>query len=625
MSHASHPPTPAIAPLHCAVQFRLSVLLGYMLGKSQLAVQLLRLLTHASLRPLLAPLGVLLAPAATAVRAAADAAAWVLSPLLTVGRLLFVPVSHLLWLLLQAAWAVLATGPLQLINGLAGGAVAALQGAACTVVAAAQLLLLPLRAMLPAAASVRAGWTATRATARVAVSAAPAARRAAAAAAAAGGNAGWSLSGLLYGPLEAFELMRISTLRVVRAAQAVLRFTVTLCATVNKHRLSLLLTLRQQLMQAAAAAADSRPGRVAGALAERAGGGQQLATLRRRIARAKELASTGSDALALSDSTAIDGSNLDGSISLAPLPNRTLRRRRRRQHPTRLGGGGDSQVRGGGFGASTTDVDVDEDVEGEATDSRSCSSSSEGGEVTSVLRQRLSLGAASSSPVLLAMAQPSGALAAALLSADTHHDSPSQGRANSSSSPVRRSTDLAAAARLVQLAQQLSPRGAEGRDAALDLSLVAAVAAAGLGSPPAWQQQQQQHVPFADAAASLEQPGVDVGDVGSIGTGGSSHGSGREPAWLLQAAALAQQHDGAAALLRRSHEVSRPPGEAAMGPAAAVAAQTLRRRRAAAQAGGAAPPESQLQSAGAAADPAVATVCCASASRPVLQRRGSWG
>lgn len=259
------------------LQIRLSILLTYMLGKSQLLVELVKLLTHASLAPLLAPLY----PLATALSAMAGGVRWMLQPFVTAIRLLLGPIGRLLWLAVQLVWQLVSTllwfGPLQVVSLLGSGLLGVME-----------LLLLPLQAVLPASASIRAGWSAARATGRVAQTAAPAVASAAR-------SAGW------WSPLEALELMRVSTVRVAKALQAVLRFFVALASAINKHRLSLLMQLRGKLWGSLQAAAHSPAGRVASAVALKMGQGERLQRVQRHVARRlhrhESLASMGSEAL----------------------------------------------------------------------------------------------------------------------------------------------------------------------------------------------------------------------------------------------------------------------------------------------------------------------------------------
>jgi hypothetical protein len=200
------------------LQIRLSILLTYMVGKSQLLVQLIKLLTDASLQPLLAPF----APLAAFVSALYQGISWLLQPFVDAAQFIFGPIGRLVWVLVQLLWRLVSTllwfGPLQLLQLLGSG-----------VLGVFQLLLWPLEALLPAGASIRAGWTAARATGQVARNAAPVVAEAARTAAGSGAWWWWS-------PLEALELMRVSTVRVAKALQAVLRFFVTLASTINKHR-----------------------------------------------------------------------------------------------------------------------------------------------------------------------------------------------------------------------------------------------------------------------------------------------------------------------------------------------------------------------------------------------------
>jgi hypothetical protein len=203
----------------CPAQIRLSILLTYMVGKSQLFVQLMKLLTDASLQPLLAPF----APLATFVSALVQGVAWLLQPIVELVRFVFGPIGRLTWVLLQLLWRLTSTllwfGPLQL-----------LQLVGSVIMGIGQVLLLPFEAVLPAAASLRAGWGAAKATGQVARNAVPVVAEAARTAAGAGTWWWW------WSPFEALELMRVSTVRVVKALQAVLRFFVTLASTINKHR-----------------------------------------------------------------------------------------------------------------------------------------------------------------------------------------------------------------------------------------------------------------------------------------------------------------------------------------------------------------------------------------------------
>jgi hypothetical protein len=261
-------------------QIRLSILLTYMVGKSQLLVQLVKLLTDASLQPLLASFEPL-----------ASFASALLQPFVDFTRMVFGPIGRLVWVVLQMLWRLVSTllwfGPLQLLQLLGSGLLGVFQ-----------LLLLPFQALLPAGAGIKAGWTAARATGQVARNAAPVVAEAARAT----GYWWW------WSPLEALELMRISTVRVVKALQAVLRFFVTLAVTINKHRLSLLVQLKGRLWGGLQAAAASPAGQVATVVAHKMGQGERLRRVQQRVARK----------LHAQDSLHSMGSEAFGSISLGP-------------------------------------------------------------------------------------------------------------------------------------------------------------------------------------------------------------------------------------------------------------------------------------------------------------------
>eukprot|EP00775_Hariotina_reticulata_P009853 gene9853-10012_t len=128
----------------------------------------------------------------------------------------------------------------------------------------------------------------------------------------------WSLVKWLWSPLEALDMVRVSTLRVAKALQAVVRFFVALGSTVNQHRLSLMLQLRQQLRGGLRAAADSPAGRVASAVAVKLGQEERVQQLQRRLHRRdSSLISAGSEYLA---DSAVGGGEASTSMtgSLGP-------------------------------------------------------------------------------------------------------------------------------------------------------------------------------------------------------------------------------------------------------------------------------------------------------------------
>lgn len=248
-------------------QIRLSILLTYMVSKSQLLVQVVKLLTDASLAPLLAPF----APLVTLASSIVQGISWLLQPFVAAAKLIFGPLGRLVWVILQVLWRLVSTlvwfGPLQLLQLLGSG-----------FMEIGELLLMPFQALLPAGAGLRAGWAAAKATGQVARNAAPVVAEAART-----GGASWWF--WWWSPLEAFELMRVSTVRVVKALQAVLRFLVTLAATINKHRLSLLVQLRGKVWGGLQAAAGSRAGRVATVVAHKMGQGERLQRVQQQVAR----------------------------------------------------------------------------------------------------------------------------------------------------------------------------------------------------------------------------------------------------------------------------------------------------------------------------------------------------
>jgi hypothetical protein len=293
-------------------QVRLSILLTYMLGKSQLLMQLATLIASTSLQPIIGPITALLAPLGSAASAAAAAFTWLAQPFVAAGRLLLGPVGRLALLLLQGVWQLLSlvlwSGPAQAIAALGRGLFALLQ-----------LLLLPLQTILPGAASMRAGWSAAKATGQVAKNAAPVVKGAATTAAKAASSS-WSIYwwGWSWGMFEPLELMRVSTMRIMRALQAVVRFFVALGVTVNQHRLSLMLQLRQKLRGGLRAAAHSPAGRVASAVAAKMGQEERVARLQQRLQRADSgLISVGSELLGHADSVLAGSAlSLDGELSV---------------------------------------------------------------------------------------------------------------------------------------------------------------------------------------------------------------------------------------------------------------------------------------------------------------------
>lgn len=283
------------------MQIRLSILLTYMLGKSQLVMQLIKLLTQTSMQPIIAPIVAVLKPLGAALSATADNLVWLAQPFVALGRLVVL----LLQLLWQPVSVLLWSGPLQLVMGVAQGLLSLLQ-----------LLLLPVQALLPGAATIRAGWAAAKATGQAAKAAAPVVKGAAATASHAA-KSSWSLWGWWWSPLEALELMRISTMRIVRALQAVVKFFVTMGSTLNQHRLSLMLQLRQQLWGGLRAAADSPAGRVASAVALKMGQEERVARLHQRLRRSDSvLISTGSELLPADSAAVSTVLSLEGELSI---------------------------------------------------------------------------------------------------------------------------------------------------------------------------------------------------------------------------------------------------------------------------------------------------------------------
>lgn len=373
-------------------QVRLSILLTYMLGKSQLLMQLVTLIASTSLQPIIGPLAALLAPLGSAASAAAAAASWLAQPFVAAGRLLLGPLGRLLLLLLQAVWQLLQlllwSGPVQGLSALGRGAWALLQ-----------LLLLPLQALLPGAAGVRAGWSAAKATGQVAKNAAPAVKGAAATAAKAA-SSGWSIWwwGWGWGMFEPLELMRVSTMRIMRALQAVVRFFVALGVTINQHRLSLMLQLRQKLRGGLRAAAHSPAGRVASAVAVKMGQEDRVARLQQRLQRADSgLISVGSELLGHADSVVAGSAlSLEGelSVGLAGLGDDVLGGLRSEGSFNRLVHG---QVQGRGQVHSGPHSDSDDEVTSGVTRAPSVSPfPSNGG-----LRHRAAAGAGSSSSSIM--------------------------------------------------------------------------------------------------------------------------------------------------------------------------------------------------------------------------------
>lgn len=277
-----------------------------MLGRTQILVQLIKFLTQTSLQPIIGPLTTALAPLLSAISVTAATVRWLLQPLTSAVAALAGPISMLArlgWLLLQLVWQLVSlllwSGPLQLVQAVAGVFMGLLQ-----------ILLLPVQVLLPTAASVRAGWSAAKGAGQVARSAVPVVKSSAAAA-----SSSWPM--LAWYPLEALELMRVSTMSIMRALQAVVKFLVTLGSAVNQHRLSLMLQMRQQLRGGLRAAADSPAGRVATAVAVKMGQEQHVQRLQRRLHHTDSLVSVGSEFLGHADSVAVGTAlSLDGELSV---------------------------------------------------------------------------------------------------------------------------------------------------------------------------------------------------------------------------------------------------------------------------------------------------------------------
>lgn len=281
-----------------------------MLGRTQILVQLIKLLTRTSLQPILGPITAALAPLASAASSIGTTLAWLLQPFISAVQFLLSPINMLLsaaWLLVQLVWQLLSlllwSGPVQLLQGIWSALTAMLQ-----------VFLLPFQALVPTSAGLRAGLSAAQGAGQVARSAVPVVKSSAAAAAA---NSSWQ--SLLWYPVEAFELMRVSTMRIMRALQAVVRFLVTLGSTINKHRLSLMLQLRQQLRGGLRAAADSPAGRVASAVAVKMGQEQRVQQIQQQLHRADSgLLSMGSELLGHADSIAVSTAlSLDAEMSVS--------------------------------------------------------------------------------------------------------------------------------------------------------------------------------------------------------------------------------------------------------------------------------------------------------------------
>jgi hypothetical protein len=203
-------------------QMRLSILLTYLLGKSPLFMQALRLVRNAAALATEA-----LRPLGASVMATGSALLWALQPVIA----LAVAVSTGLQQLLAAAlW-----GPLQ--------ALALLRDALVP-------LVMPLTSV---ASTLRWGGGVAQGVA----GAAPAVAR----------QHGNFLLLSSWARLEALQLQQALVLRAVRSVQAIVRFWVTAATTLNQHRVSLLLQLRQQLQHVHRRAAGTRVGGAAIALA----------------------------------------------------------------------------------------------------------------------------------------------------------------------------------------------------------------------------------------------------------------------------------------------------------------------------------------------------------------------
>ncbi|KAI8470479.1 MAG: hypothetical protein J3K34DRAFT_256674 [Monoraphidium minutum] len=210
--------------LELHTQMRLSILLTYLLGKSPLLVQALRLARSAA-----AVATEALQPVWAAAVEAGSGVAWALRP---VGAAL-----SALALALQQLAAALLWGPLQLLGWLRDAALP---------------LLSPLASAFgTVAATMRWGGGVARGVA----GAAPAVASGAGAAQ----HNGWLLLSS-WARLEALHLQQALVLRAVRSAQAIVRFWLAAATTLNQHRVSLLLQLRQQLQGLQHRAAATRVG-----------------------------------------------------------------------------------------------------------------------------------------------------------------------------------------------------------------------------------------------------------------------------------------------------------------------------------------------------------------------------
>jgi hypothetical protein len=288
---------------------RLYILLTYLFGKSPLFMSLIKLLSSgarlatATLQPLATHAALLLQPLWAAAVYASQMGMYVVRPLAVglwqvanstgqVVKALAGPPAAALWGLVQLVgqlgWLLL-QGPWQLL----------------------QLLVLPVLHLVPALSQLKAAWRVTKATGTVAKAAAPTLGKSAAAAV---------KSGAWLWPGELLHMLQVSTPRMLRAVQSVLRFWVTLGSTLNRHRLSLLMQLRQRLQQQGQQVLSSRIGRAllwlltAGGLATGEGAGAPGA--------AGGGAAAGTGAMGVSASGADDyGASLsEGGSMLLPLP-----------------------------------------------------------------------------------------------------------------------------------------------------------------------------------------------------------------------------------------------------------------------------------------------------------------
>lgn len=277
---------------------RLSILLTYLLGKSPLFMQVLRLVRNmaALAREALRPVWAMAAASVSTV-------AWVLQPVTSAAWAVLVALQQLLMALL---W-----GPLQVLTMLRDA-------------------LLPI--LSPIISSVAHAWATLRWGSGVARSVGGVARSVASEVPGVVSGVGavktsiWSLLSS-WARLEALHLHQALVLRAVRSAQAIVRCWVTAVTTLNQHRVSLLLQMSQQARGLQRRAAGTRLGAGVLALVRPMLEAQQRRRQHQAGTTSTSAAADGSESAALSGAAAVDGvgeggmdtgdaaSEVDGSLA----------------------------------------------------------------------------------------------------------------------------------------------------------------------------------------------------------------------------------------------------------------------------------------------------------------------